>query len=284
VIIDIGGGYYAFYAHLKPGGVKVKLGDKVKRGQVIGIVGNTGNSTEPHLHFHVSDGNSPLGSEGVPYRIDSFEIVGHCKNFNMGCQRSTAVTRKGEVPLANTLIRFRDRILVVTQRPFGPETAALGPRGFSRSTNKHDRMDRMEQDENCGFHPVPVLPILSCCLVPYQYTTYRMMPNVRLHALLALLSTLVVRWFREASPQTQRPPTTSSSATAACSTARATLDPRRRGHQGRTLREDRPHRRARHTEIDATGKYVSPGWIDMMDQSGGVLPRNGWPRTSSPGV
>ena len=106
VIIDIGGGYYAFYAHLKPGGVKVKLGDKVKRGQVIGIVGNTGNSTEPHLHFHVSDGNSPLGSEGVPYRIDSFEIVGHCKNFNMGCQRSTAVTRKGEVPLANTLIRF----------------------------------------------------------------------------------------------------------------------------------------------------------------------------------
>ena len=106
VIIDIGGGYYAFYAHLKPGGVKVKLGDKVKRGQVIGIVGNTGNSTEPHLHFHVSDGNSPLGSEGVPYRLESFEIVGHCKNFNMGCQRSAAVTRKGEQPLANILVRF----------------------------------------------------------------------------------------------------------------------------------------------------------------------------------
>ena len=56
VIIDIGGGYYAFYAHLKPGGVKVKLGDKVKRGQVIGLVGNTGNSTEPHLHFHIRTG------------------------------------------------------------------------------------------------------------------------------------------------------------------------------------------------------------------------------------
>jgi hypothetical protein len=106
VIIDIGGGYYAFYAHLKPGGVKVKLGDKVKRGQVIGLVGNTGNSTEPHLHFHISDGNSPLGSEGVPYRLDSFEIVGHCTTFNMGCQRSAAVTRKGEVPLANVLLRF----------------------------------------------------------------------------------------------------------------------------------------------------------------------------------
>jgi hypothetical protein len=106
VIIDIGGGYYAFYAHLKPGGVKVKLGDKVKRGQVIGIVGNTGNSTEPHLHFHISDASSPLGGEGVPYRLDSFEIVGRCVNFGSGCQRSAPVTRKAEQPLANTLVRF----------------------------------------------------------------------------------------------------------------------------------------------------------------------------------
>jgi len=106
VIIDIGGGYYAFYAHLKPGSLKVKLGDKVTRGQVIGHVGNTGNSTEPHLHFHVADANSPLGSEGVPYRLDSFEIVGHCATFGSGCQRSASVTRNGEVPLENALIRF----------------------------------------------------------------------------------------------------------------------------------------------------------------------------------
>jgi peptidase M23-like protein len=106
VVIDIGGGYYAFYAHLKPGSLKVKLGDKVTRGQVIGLVGNTGNSTEPHLHFHVADGISPLGSEGVPYRLDSFEIVGHCTMLNGSCQRSAPVTRKGEVPLANVLLRF----------------------------------------------------------------------------------------------------------------------------------------------------------------------------------
>jgi hypothetical protein len=105
VILDIGGGHYAFYAHLKPGGILVKLGDKVKRGQVIGHVGNTGNSTEPHLHFHISDANSPLGSEGLPYKMD-FEVVGNCKTFNAGCKRSAAVARKGEVPLTNTLVKF----------------------------------------------------------------------------------------------------------------------------------------------------------------------------------
>jgi murein DD-endopeptidase MepM/ murein hydrolase activator NlpD len=106
VIIDLGGGYYAFYAHLQPGSLRVKVGDRVTRGQVLGLVGNSGNSTEPHLHFHVSDGNSPLGSEGVPYRHDSFEIVGRCRTFNLGCERTTPVARKGELPLANVLIRF----------------------------------------------------------------------------------------------------------------------------------------------------------------------------------
>ena len=78
----------------------------MRRGQVIGLVGNSGNSTEPHLHFHISDGNSPLGSEGVPYRQESFELVGKCRTFTMGCQRSAPVTRKGEVPVANMLVQF----------------------------------------------------------------------------------------------------------------------------------------------------------------------------------
>jgi murein DD-endopeptidase len=69
VVLDLGGGRYAFYAHLQPGSLRVNSGDRVKRGQVIGLVGNSGNSTEPHLHFHVSDGVSPLGSEGLPYAL-----------------------------------------------------------------------------------------------------------------------------------------------------------------------------------------------------------------------
>ncbi len=106
VIIDIGGGRYAFYAHLKPGSLGVRQGDRVRRGQVIGLVGNSGNSTEPHLHFHISDGNSPLGSEGLPYGYDSFELVGRCRAFNTGCERAAPTVRRGEVPMANMLVRF----------------------------------------------------------------------------------------------------------------------------------------------------------------------------------
>ena len=106
VIIDIGGGRYAFYAHLAPGTIRVSTGDIVKRGQVIGLVGNTGNSTEPHLHFHLSDGNSPLGSEGVPYGYDSMEIVGRCRTFNLGCSREAPTVRHGEIPMESVLVRF----------------------------------------------------------------------------------------------------------------------------------------------------------------------------------
>jgi hypothetical protein len=106
VIIDIGGGRYAFYAHLQPGSLRVKVGDRVRGGQVVGLVGNSGNSTEPHLHFHISDGVSPLGSEGIPYGVDGFDVVGRCRTFNLGCERTTASPRRGELPLGNLLVRF----------------------------------------------------------------------------------------------------------------------------------------------------------------------------------
>lgn len=76
VILDLGRGYYAFYAHLQPGSLKVRVGDRVKRGQVLALVGNSGNTTAPHLHFHVSDGMGPLSSQGLPYLIDAFVVKG----------------------------------------------------------------------------------------------------------------------------------------------------------------------------------------------------------------
>lgn len=106
VIVDVGGGYYAFYAHLQPGSIRVHVGDHVKRGQVLGLVGNSGNSTEPHLHFHISDASSPLGSEGIPYALETLDIVGKCRSFNTGCDRSSRKVEHREMPMANELVRF----------------------------------------------------------------------------------------------------------------------------------------------------------------------------------
>jgi hypothetical protein len=72
VVVDIGDGRFAFYAHMQPGSVRVKAGDKVQTGQVLGLLGNSGNTDSPHLHFHVMDGPSPLVSNGLPFAFDSF--------------------------------------------------------------------------------------------------------------------------------------------------------------------------------------------------------------------
>lgn len=64
VVIDHGG-EYSFLAHLKQGSVTVKKGDEVKTGDVIGKLGNSGNSSEPHLHFQVSDGADLFNSRSL---------------------------------------------------------------------------------------------------------------------------------------------------------------------------------------------------------------------------
>lgn len=106
VIVEIGKGVYAFYAHLQPGGIKVKLGDKVKRGQVLGLIGNSGNSTEPHLHFHVSNANSPLGSEGLPYLLPSFEVQGHGMAWKPSDSKEAPVKHTLELPLEDEVVSF----------------------------------------------------------------------------------------------------------------------------------------------------------------------------------
>lgn len=74
--LDLGGGHFAFYGHLKPGSLRVKVGDRVKAGQVLAQLGNSGQSDGPHLHFHLVDGNSLLGAEGVPYVFERFTFHG----------------------------------------------------------------------------------------------------------------------------------------------------------------------------------------------------------------
>ena len=115
VALDLGNGRYAFYEHLKRGSVKVRAGDRVKRGQVIGLLGNSGSSSSgPHLHFHVSDANATLEAEGLPYVFRSFDVIGaydsirdHAsgKRWN-AAPAGTGGRRAMELPATNTVILF----------------------------------------------------------------------------------------------------------------------------------------------------------------------------------
>jgi len=109
VAIDIGHGRYALYAHVQPGSLRVKVGDHVKRGQVVALLGNSGNSTEPHVHFQIADGPTFLSSEGIPYATD-FEVVGNCGVAGtppaIVCTRHAPKAVKGGIPLMNELVRF----------------------------------------------------------------------------------------------------------------------------------------------------------------------------------
>ncbi|AJS61535.1 metalloendopeptidase [Paenibacillus sp. IHBB 10380] len=65
VIIDHGNGEFSYYAHLQKGSVSVKVGDEVSVGDDLGKCGNSGNSSEAHLHFQVSDGADLFTSKSI---------------------------------------------------------------------------------------------------------------------------------------------------------------------------------------------------------------------------
>jgi murein DD-endopeptidase len=106
VILDLGHGRFAFYAHLQPGSLRVKPGETVRRGQVLGLVGNSGNSTEPHLHFHVANANSPLASEGIPFGFRAFEVQGKGWGWKAASANPTTEKRQNEIPLELEVVRF----------------------------------------------------------------------------------------------------------------------------------------------------------------------------------
>ncbi len=75
VIIQHGSGEYSVYAHLKPGSITVSVGDMPKSGENLGAIGNSGNSTEPHLHFHLSDSPEVTYSRSLPIRFKGIALI-----------------------------------------------------------------------------------------------------------------------------------------------------------------------------------------------------------------
>jgi murein DD-endopeptidase MepM/ murein hydrolase activator NlpD len=74
VVIDHGGGEYSLYAHLQPGTVRVRVGDRIAAGARLGRLGSSGNSTEPHLHFQVCDTPDPLVCAGIPVQFQGVTL------------------------------------------------------------------------------------------------------------------------------------------------------------------------------------------------------------------
>ena len=113
VVLDLGHGRYAVYEHLKPGSVTVRPGELVRRGQAIGRLGFSGDSTGPHLHFHVADAADPLRAEGLPFAFTRFRLRGHYLDIGeLGKarwndrDRRLSAERSGEWPAYNAVIEF----------------------------------------------------------------------------------------------------------------------------------------------------------------------------------
>jgi hypothetical protein len=115
VALDLGGGRFAFYEHLKSGSVAVKTGERVTRGQVIGRLGKSGStSIGPHLHFHVADANEPLAAEGLPFVFTRFEQLGAYRSLEALIDGEKWIpipgggaVRERERPGENAVVRFR---------------------------------------------------------------------------------------------------------------------------------------------------------------------------------
>ena len=72
VVLDLGHGEYALLAHFRQGTLAVKAGDTVAAGAPLGQCGNSGNSSEPHLHFHLQNGPTLFAAAGLPAQFQDY--------------------------------------------------------------------------------------------------------------------------------------------------------------------------------------------------------------------
>ena len=113
ISLKISDSNYAFYEHLKPGSIRVRPGQPVKKGEVIASLGFTGQSEGPHLHFHIANINSPLGAEGLPFAFEHFTCLGRYTDINkLGKSPWNPTAQPGdkkrikERPSSNSVISF----------------------------------------------------------------------------------------------------------------------------------------------------------------------------------
>jgi hypothetical protein len=119
VIVKIEPKTYLLYAHLKPGSIEVENGDRVKTGQRLAQVGNSGFSSTPHLHFNVLTRRTFFPSDSPPFTFTRFDLVGQVPeriwDENIGLQPTGELPyepaedpgpRRRTMPLNQNIITF----------------------------------------------------------------------------------------------------------------------------------------------------------------------------------
>lgn len=102
VIIRFAPNRYVMCAHLKQGSARVKEGQRVKKGDQIAQLGNSGNTTGPHVHFEVMDANSSIAAEGVPWIFSSFHFLGFGKDYDPN--RHPDIVHRNEIPVDDMVV------------------------------------------------------------------------------------------------------------------------------------------------------------------------------------
>jgi hypothetical protein len=121
VIVQISDGVYLLYAHMDPGSVAVRVGDQVTRGQQLGLIGSSGISSTPHLHFQILSTPTFFPSDSKPYAFDRFTLLGRITqrlwDDNLGLEPTGTLPFEPATPASphtNTLPLDRDVV------QFGP--------------------------------------------------------------------------------------------------------------------------------------------------------------------
>jgi hypothetical protein len=104
VIVRIGPDRFVMFAHLEHGSVRVRRGQRVTVGEVLGALGNSGQTTAPHMHFQVMDASSPLAAEGIPFVFDRFTFLGFGRSYEP--DKHSTSPRTKEMPVDDAVIRF----------------------------------------------------------------------------------------------------------------------------------------------------------------------------------
>jgi len=107
VVLRIAPNRYVTYAHLKTGSIVVRPHQRLRRGALIGRLGNSGNTTGPHLHLQVTDRDSVLRSEGVPFIFDEFTYLGPGSDYEV--DKHPSVPRMRSIPENNAVVEFRGK-------------------------------------------------------------------------------------------------------------------------------------------------------------------------------